>query len=176
MDVVSTSSLGHAASGQPGLVMDRSSTPETSGVRVSCPDAWQTPLESPVVDDEVPPPQALPLGSSVAKGPQQEHTETPPEAQQATDRPKTTTTGEKSSHAASTWRCGSSSGGGAGELHAGRCDVVSGRQYGFCTYSKPRKLQQCACAAQKAMLASGWRWLWFLPPRQRRSAGTRSLN
>ena len=88
MDVVSTSSFGHAASGQPGLVMDRSSTPETSGACGSRPDAWQTPRESPVVDDEVPPPQALPLGSSVAKGPQQEPAETPPEAQQATDKPK----------------------------------------------------------------------------------------
>ena len=55
---------------------------------VGCPEAWQTPLESPVAHDDGPLPQALPLGSSVAQGPQQEHAETPQEAQQATDRPK----------------------------------------------------------------------------------------
>ena len=36
------------------------------------------------------------------------------------------------------WRCGRSSGGDVVKLHAGRYDVISGRQHGFCGYSKPR--------------------------------------
>ena len=49
--------------------------------------------------------------------------------------------GEKSSLSASAWRCGRSSGGDVVKLHAGRYDVISGRQHGFCGYSKPRSLR-----------------------------------
>ena len=52
--------------------------------------------------------------------------------------------GEKSSLSASAWRCGRSSGGDVVKLHAGRYDVISGRQHGFCGYSnsKPLSLQK----------------------------------
>ena len=84
MNVPSTSSLAQAASSQPGHASDRPATPETSGAGNTGPEAWRTPLESPVVPvgllAALPPPGS----STVAQGPQQEPAATFQEAHRAT--------------------------------------------------------------------------------------------